>query len=370
MHKRAFWHKEMIGPDSGSSASYGNSASSRWTKLVSKVALLGFSKRVTKGLYRPVESVTHWLDSVEQQQLRLELEAFASTNQKILGQSVSNQQGALSSRALGAGFEYAESRPYQAGDDIRFLDWRLLAKKQQPFTKWFEPERLETWCLVVDLNESMQFGTRKRLKIQQACRALGCLSFWVEQRQAQMQLIKRTRIAHQSQVSQTPMWQGRTLFDQSLAWVTPVERPSKALKAPNLSENAGFMELLLAVPDSLPMRTKLVIISDCHGMQVNDPTVQNRLRYLAQRFALTVVFIEDWAERHLPQGQALQLEALSGDGTMNLSTQQALSYQQWAQGALNAQQAFLQACGVNVVVWRADAPVTELFASLQTQVGG
>jgi uncharacterized protein (DUF58 family) len=56
-------------------------------------------------------------------------------------------------------------REYQAGDDIRFIDWNVSARFGHPFSKVFEEERELTVMLLIDISESSLFGTthgRKR----------------------------------------------------------------------------------------------------------------------------------------------------------------------------------------------------------------
>ena len=47
--------------------------------------------------------------------------------------------------------EYDESRPYQQGDDIRHLDWRVTARTGRPHTKEFREERELTMLLLLDV---------------------------------------------------------------------------------------------------------------------------------------------------------------------------------------------------------------------------
>ena len=56
--------------------------------------------------------------------------------------------------------EYHESRPYQPGDDIRSIDWRVTARSGQTHTKVYREERERPVLLWLDLSRSMFFGTR------------------------------------------------------------------------------------------------------------------------------------------------------------------------------------------------------------------
>lgn len=72
--------------------------------------------------------------------------------------------GSHHSRFRGRGMDYQESRIYQAGDDIRSMDWRVTARAGKPHTKLYQEERERPVVLLIDLNPSMFFGSRKVLK--------------------------------------------------------------------------------------------------------------------------------------------------------------------------------------------------------------
>ncbi len=72
--------------------------------------------------------------------------------------------GAHGSRFRGRGMEFAESRIYQPGDDVRSIDWRVTARTGRPHTKLFQEERERPVILLVDLSASMFFGTRTAYK--------------------------------------------------------------------------------------------------------------------------------------------------------------------------------------------------------------
>jgi uncharacterized protein (DUF58 family) len=72
--------------------------------------------------------------------------------------------GGHDSRFRGRGMEFAESRIYQPGDDVRSIDWRVTARTGRPHTKLFQEERERPVILLVDLGASMFFGTRTAYK--------------------------------------------------------------------------------------------------------------------------------------------------------------------------------------------------------------
>lgn len=64
----------------------------------------------------------------------------------------------------GRGMEFSEVRPYQAGDDIRTIDWRVTARTQAPHTKLFQEERERPVFVMVDMRSPMFFGSRTQFK--------------------------------------------------------------------------------------------------------------------------------------------------------------------------------------------------------------
>lgn len=64
----------------------------------------------------------------------------------------------------GRGMDFAESRIYQPGDDIRTIDWRVTARSGRVHTKVFEEEREKPVLLWLDLRPAMFFATRGRFK--------------------------------------------------------------------------------------------------------------------------------------------------------------------------------------------------------------
>src|SRR3954466_10894098 len=64
----------------------------------------------------------------------------------------------------GTGTELAQVRPYQVGDDVRWIDAAASARTGGPHVRHHMPERTPTTWLLVDVSASMAFGTASRLK--------------------------------------------------------------------------------------------------------------------------------------------------------------------------------------------------------------
>lgn len=72
--------------------------------------------------------------------------------------------GQYHSAFKGRGMSFSEVREYQYGDDVRDIDWNVTARFNKPYIKVFEEERELTVMLIVDLSESLDFGTIKQTK--------------------------------------------------------------------------------------------------------------------------------------------------------------------------------------------------------------
>ena len=85
--------------------------------------------------------------------------------------------GLHDSRFRGRGMDYQESRVYQAGDDIRNMDWLVTARTGTAHTKLFQEERERPIHIIMDTNTSMAFGTRKEFKSVTAAKAAALLAW-------------------------------------------------------------------------------------------------------------------------------------------------------------------------------------------------
>ena len=83
---------------------------------------------------------------------------------KTRGLSSNIFAGQYHSAFKGRGMAFSEVREYQYGDDVRDIDWNVTARFDKPFVKVFEEERELTVMLLVDVSNSLDFGTIKQMK--------------------------------------------------------------------------------------------------------------------------------------------------------------------------------------------------------------
>lgn len=85
-------------------------------------------------------------------------------------------EGIRSSRRRGLGLDYLETRGYEAGDDIRHVDWKVSARTGALHTKVYADERGSRRRIYVATWASMALGRREANKLHLALQAAGLLA--------------------------------------------------------------------------------------------------------------------------------------------------------------------------------------------------
>ncbi len=85
--------------------------------------------------------------------------------------------GPNKSNVRGRGIDFEEVRTYQAGDDIRSIDWRVTARTGDAHTKLFREERERPVLLVLDQRQGMYFGSSHCFKSVLACHIAALLAW-------------------------------------------------------------------------------------------------------------------------------------------------------------------------------------------------
>src|SRR5262245_40931587 len=80
----------------------------------------------------------------------------------------------------GFSVEFTEYREYTAGDDTRFVDWRLVGRTDRYYIKKFEDETNLRCFFVVDQSHSMSYGSQGYTKAQYAATLAATLGYFLE----------------------------------------------------------------------------------------------------------------------------------------------------------------------------------------------
>jgi uncharacterized protein (DUF58 family) len=190
--------------------------------------------------------------------------------------------GQYESAFAGQGLEFAEVREYQAGDDVRSIDWNVSARFGHPYVSVFHEERELTVVLLLDLSGSQRFGTRQRFKREIVAEVAGMLAF----------LAIRTN----DKV-------GAVLFSSRVEQYIPPKKGAshvwRLIKEIFTYEPTDMGTDIKAVLDYLNRVVKrhavVFLISDCQ-----DDGFEIPLRIAARKHDLTVIRITDPAEEELP----------------------------------------------------------------------
>lgn len=91
--------------------------------------------------------------------------------------------GQYHSRFKGQGIEFDDFREYQPGDDVRFLDWNVTARMNEPFVRKYVEERELTVMLCVDVSGSGDYGSEEDSKRERAAEIAAVFAFSAVQNQ-------------------------------------------------------------------------------------------------------------------------------------------------------------------------------------------
>jgi uncharacterized protein (DUF58 family) len=261
------------------------------------------------------------------------------------------------SAARGRGFDYEESRPYQRGDDLRFMNWRLTARAGEPYMKVFREQRSRSRYVLVDRRASMRFGTRVRIKAAQAATVAAIAAF--------------------DSLQQT-MAVGGLLLEAHGRWLPAAEGEnaafalacSAAAACPPLAEAGAEPDLgrgLRQLLGTIEPGSSVVLVSDFLDL---DERQRHNLLRLAAEHEVSAVRILDAAELELPAAGLLHLTAPAGGEPLAVDTSDATVRRRYAEAAhqrLEQARQLLTGTGIAVEQVYTDEPADTLIDRLLTR---
>ena len=201
----------------------------------------------------------------------------------------SNLQGNLRSIFKGSGIEFDDIRPYQYGDDIRTINWKVSAKGHGTFIKTFREEKEQTVFFILDVSASQEIGSSKK-KLDIAKEICGTL------------VLSANRDASQT---------GLLCFsDQKETYIKPKKGHKHTYeiisKIFNLSPKSLKTDLKKAISTAnqlITRRSILVIISD-----FIDDDYQKQIKSISQKHDVILIQINDKRETNFPKMGIIPIE--------------------------------------------------------------
>lgn len=243
----------------------------------------------------------------------------------------------------GFSVEFAEFRPYQTGDDLRFIDWKVVARADKWMVKQFEEETNTRAALVLDVSRSMDWtGAPERLtKLQYAEQVIAAIAL----------LLIRQRDAV-----------GLVRYDDRLRTVLPPKartmqwsRIVRALDEPGSGSDSRMAEGVQQAAKLIRRPGMVILISD---LLVDQDQMEQALRVArAGGHQVTVLHIMDPSEIELDaRGEAIFFDP---EGTLEVTATVSDVRQAYAKTVAHAIEEWrvkLAALGAGYEVIRTDSP--------------
>jgi uncharacterized protein (DUF58 family) len=220
------------------------------------------------------------------------------------------------SRQQGGAAEFVDYREYTAGEDLRRLDWKVLARTGRPYIRLYQDETDLSCMLVLDASGSMDFGSHgtrhRQSKLEYVQYLATALSHVISRQQDQVGL------AVISDALREVLAPGATNSHLQL-----VQGAIEQVQTRPRTDLAGGLRDLFA---RLTRRGVLMIMSDFLVDDASaDPALALEQTFSAirlfrhRRWEVILLHIVHPEEERLPEGLAYRFEGLENEGQVDCS---------------------------------------------------
>jgi uncharacterized protein (DUF58 family) len=219
-----------------------------------------------------------------------------TTRQRIEG----TYSGRHSSRRQGGAGEFADFREYSSGDDLRSLDWKVLARTGRTYLRLFQDETNLVCTLAIDASRSMEFagqsGASKLAHVQHLASALG---YMIGRQQDQVGLA--------------------VIADGMETFLPPASTPSHLAAVYDTIEGIATRPVtkladgLRTLFQRSSRRGVLMLMSDFLVDDLEQVVAAVRL-FRHRQYEVVLMHVIHPEEERLPDGAAFRFEGLENDG--------------------------------------------------------
>lgn len=202
---------------------------------------------------------------------------------------------------FGSSVEYADHRPYSLGDDLRMIDWKLLAKTDKYYVKLFEEQTNTRGTIILDVSRSMAFGAEGRMtKLTYGMYLAAALSY----------LMFRQNDAV-----------GLAMFDSKVRQYLPARSTAshwrnliQTMENTEPGDDTDIAGALHELAGRIPKRGIVMLITDMLGDV--DAIMQSLGHFKYDRHDVIVFHLMDRIERTFPFDKLTRFRDIEGGGTV------------------------------------------------------
>lgn len=194
----------------------------------------------------------------------------------------------------GFSVEFAQHREYVPGDDIRHVDWKVFGRTDRYYLKQYEEETNLVCWLLLDVSESMRYGSGPVTKYDYACMTAAALAYLILHQQDSVGLV-----TFDNQV--------RRLLKAS-SQPSHLKEMTKLLNAGPAQEKTRLAPIFHEMAERVPRRALFVVLSDLFDDLPDLLTGLKHLRH--KRHEVLVFHILDGAELDFPFQEATLFRGL------------------------------------------------------------
>jgi len=222
---------------------------------------------------------------------KLELKARRLVRESFSGEYLSSFRG--------QGLDFDDFREYQHGDEVRFIDWNVTARMNEPFVRKFREERELSVIMAVDVSGSADFGSHHLSKRELSAEIAAVLGFSALQNGDQVGLL----IFAGEPLMFIPPGKGTRHLLRMIREIL-MARPEK--RGTSIEEACNFLV------KSLKRKALVFMISDFHAEVLDRP-----LGKLARKHEMVALRVVDPVEENLPRvGKVVLVDPESGIETL------------------------------------------------------
>jgi uncharacterized protein (DUF58 family) len=220
--------------------------------------------------------------------------------------------GRHASRQLGGAGEFVDYRDYAPGEDLRRLDWKVLARTGRAYVRQYQDETNLLCTLAIDISGSMNFGAglvpgEKQSKLEYA-------------------QYLATALAHIIQLGQDQVGLA-TLADELVAHIPPggttshLNRIYETIERIQTRPTVRMATALRRLYEQTPHRGVLVLLSDFLVDDLEAAFAALRL-FRHRPSEVIIIHLIDPDEERLPAGAAFRFTGMENEGVVFCSPDQ------------------------------------------------